>query len=37
LSSQAARRLIVTGGGVYVAGSEISAVTNVATLLKYKP
>ena len=29
--------LIVTGGGVYVAGSETSAVTDVATLLKYKP
>ena len=29
--------LVVTGGGVYVAGSETSATTNVARLLKYKP
>ena len=29
--------LIVTGGGVYVAGSEISGVSDVATLLKYRP
>jgi hypothetical protein len=29
--------LLVTGGGVYVAGSETSAVADVATLLKYRP
>ena len=29
--------LLVTGGGVYVAGSETSATADVARLLKYKP
>ena len=29
--------LVVTGGGVFVAGSETTTTTNTATLLKYRP